>query len=330
MTAGDAGEEANAILAALLSRRLRVDPERITIVSGGRSRVKQVRIETLGQAMVDARLRGLGADARRRSRWRRIRAAGVVTVGLAVAGIVSVSGSGGTVGHRATSRGRHASAVATHRRSGSADPASAGSSTARRSRRAPPTAARHRTTSGSRVRPDPGRLPQTARLPSARTHEFAVRMRGLWAAIAGAPIRSARAAFFPEAAYVQLKSVGDPAADFEYRLYADYRLDIAAAHALLGAGAGSSQLVRATAVAGYAHWVTPGVCDNTVGYYELPNARLVYRESGELRSIGIASLISWRGVWYVVHLGAILRGSAGGVVDAPSVGPGVSADAGTC
>jgi len=332
VTAGDAGDEANAILAALLSRRLRVDPERIMIVSGGRSRVKQVRIETLGQAMVDARLRGLGADARHRSRRRRIRAAGVVIVGLAVAGIMIVSGSGGSVGHRATPQGRRASAVATHRRSGSVAPASVGSAAVRRrrARRAPPTAARHRTTPGSRARPDPGRLPQTARLPSARTHEFSVRMRGLWAAIAGATIRTARAAFFPEAAYVQLKSVGDPAADFQYRLYADYRLDIAAAHALLGAGAGSSQLIRATAVAGYAHWVTPGVCDNTVGYYELPNARLVYRESGQLRSIGIASLISWRGVWYVVHLGAILRGSAGGVVDAPSAGPGVSVDAGTC
>ena len=155
-------------------------------------------------------------------------------------------------------------------------------------------------------------------------------MRGLWAAIAGAPIASARAAFFPEAAYVQLKSVGDPAGDFEYRLFYDYRLDIAAAHALLGPARGASRLIRTTVVAGYAHWMPPGVCDNRVGYYEQPNARLVYRENGQLRSIGIASLISWRGVWYVVHLGAILRGSAGGVVDAPSAGPGVSVYAGTC
>ncbi|MDQ2895675.1 MAG: hypothetical protein M3Y09_08510, partial [Actinomycetota bacterium] len=127
-----------------------------------------------------------------------------------------------------------------------------------------------------------------------------------------------------------LKSVGDPAGDFESRLFYDYRLDIAAAHALLGVGGTASRLIRTAAVAGYAHWVPPGVCDNRVGYYELPNTRLVYRENGQLHSIGIASLISWRGVWYVVHLGAILRGSAGGVVDAPSAGPGVSADAGTC
>jgi len=331
VTAGDAGEEANEILVALLSRRLRVDPEQVTIVSGSGSRVKQVRIETLGQAMADARLRGLGADARGRGRRRRMGAAGLVTAGLAAAGIVLVSGSGDSVGQQATQRGPGASPVATHRRSEGVGPASVSSSSARRSaRRAAPTAGRHRTTAPSRLGPDPGRLPQTAQLPSAQTQEFAARMRGLWAAIAGAPVATARAAFFPEAAYVQLKSVGDPAADFRYRLYADYSLDIAAAHGLLGAGAGSSRLVRVTVVAGYAHWVTPGVCDNTVGYYELPNARLVYRESRQLRSIGIASLISWRGVWYVVHLGAILRRSAAGLVDAPSAGPGVSADTGTC
>ena len=39
-------------------------------------------------------------------------------------------------------------------------------------------------------------------------------------------------------------------------------------------------------------------------------------------SFGIASLISWRGVWYVVHLGAISRTSVTGVVDDPTIGPG--------
>ena len=69
-------------------------------------------------------------------------------------------------------------------------------------------------------------------------------MRGLWRAIAGGPDRDARPAFFPQAAYVQLKSVGDPAGDWRDRLYADYRLDIAAAHRLLGAHARSARLLR--------------------------------------------------------------------------------------
>jgi hypothetical protein len=80
----------------------------------------------------------------------------------------------------------------------------------------------------------------------------------------------------------------------------------------------------------YAHWVQPGACYNTEGYYEVPNARVVYRGPAGIRSFGIASMISWRGVWYVVHLGAVLRSTAGGVVDEPSDGPGVSAYSSTC
>jgi hypothetical protein len=80
----------------------------------------------------------------------------------------------------------------------------------------------------------------------------------------------------------------------------------------------------------YAHWVGPGACYNRVGYYEVPNSRLVYREDGEVRSFGIASMISWRGVWYVVHLGAVVRDTAAGVVDDPSAGAGVSLPSSTC
>lgn len=155
-------------------------------------------------------------------------------------------------------------------------------------------------------------------------------MRGLWRAIAGGPVSAARPAYFPEAAYVQLKSIGDPAGDWLNRLYADYRLDIAAAHRLLGAQAASTRLLRTDTVAAYAHWVPPAVCENRVGYWELPNARLVYDSGGQVRSIGIASMISWRGAWYVVHLGLVAKNSVGGVVDAPGAGPGTSAPSNTC
>ncbi|MBV8942321.1 MAG: hypothetical protein JO240_11355 [Solirubrobacterales bacterium] len=77
----------------------------------------------------------------------------------------------------------------------------------------------------------------------------------------------------------------------------------------------------------FAHWVDPGACYNRIGYYEVPNARVVYSENGQVHSFGIASMISWRGVWYVVHFGAVL---ASGVVDAPAAGPSSSIDTGTC
>ena len=66
------------------------------------------------------------------------------------------------------------------------------------------------------------------------------------------------------------------------------------------------------------------------GYYEVPNVRIVYSENGVVHSFGIASMISWRGIWYVIHLGAILRPGAGGVVDDPASGPGESIPSSTC
>jgi hypothetical protein len=152
----------------------------------------------------------------------------------------------------------------------------------------------------------------------------------LWTGIAHGSTEAALPAFFPRGAYLQLKTIFSAGSDWRNRLVRDYDLDITAAHSLLGAHAGRAQLIGVRAQSGYGHWVPPGVCENDVGYYELPNARVVYREDGEVRSLGIASMISWRGAWYVVHLGAILRSSGEGVVHEPSSGPGVSAYSGTC
>jgi hypothetical protein len=155
-------------------------------------------------------------------------------------------------------------------------------------------------------------------------------MQDLWTAVLSDRTAAGHPAFFPETAYAQLKAIGDAAADWQYRLYADYRLDIEAAHALLSAPYGSTHLIGVSVPGQYAHWVDPGVCENRVGYWEVPSARIVYREHGVVRSFGIASMISWRGHWYVIHLGYEGRLSIGGKVDAPSVGVGVSAPSSAC
>jgi hypothetical protein len=155
-------------------------------------------------------------------------------------------------------------------------------------------------------------------------------MASLWAGIAGGSVTPALPAFFPKGAYVQLKAIGAAGSDWSNRLVHDYALDIAAAHALLGNHAGQATLVEVKVQSSYGHWVPPGVCYNEVGYYEMPNARVVYSEDGQFHSFGIASMISWRGVWYVVHLGAILRSTDTGMVDEPASGPGTSEYSGTC
>src|SRR5262249_2740002 len=110
----------------------------------------------------------------------------------------------------------------------------------------------------------------------------------------------------------------------------DFRLDIAAAHRLLGRGAARARLARVSVPSATAAWIDPGVCENAVGYWHVGGARLVYRQHGRLRSFGIASLISWRGRWYVVHRGGVLRAGPRGVVAARAAGPGVPGRAGGC
>jgi len=154
-------------------------------------------------------------------------------------------------------------------------------------------------------------------------------MDALWRGIRTNSLSAALSAFFPEEAYAQVKAINDPQADWRDRLVATFRLDIGAAHGLLSAGGSRAQLLRVDVPAAYAHWVPPGACLNRIGYYEVPNARIVYRDGRTVRSFGIASMISWRGVWYVVHLGAV-SGDAGGTVDAPSSGSGTSAPSLTC
>lgn len=176
----------------------------------------------------------------------------------------------------------------------------------------------------------PGDLPQTDAFPSAGDPQFDSEMAALWRGVVTGQVAPAMPAFFPEAAYVQLKTIGNPQGDWQSRLVGDYGLDLAAAHRLLGPDPGSATLVSVNVPSSYGHWVPPGVCDNSIGYYEVPNARVVYRVGGSVASFGIASMISWRGEWYVVHLGAVLRNSDTGVVDDPATGPGTSAYSSTC
>ncbi len=161
-------------------------------------------------------------------------------------------------------------------------------------------------------------LPQTTRPPTGKT--LTVRVRELWHAIRTNDIAQAGALFFPLAAYVQLKAVYNPTTDFRYRLWAFYRLDLAAYHAAT-VDAGSFIGIRVDKAD--IGWIPPGYCENRIGYWHLPGVRLLYHEGGTVRSVGIFSFISWRGVWYVVHLGPNPRPSNVGTVDAPALGAGV-------
>jgi hypothetical protein len=147
--------------------------------------------------------------------------------------------------------------------------------------------------------------------PSGSDPQFAERMRALWAAIVAGDT-AAHSSFFPLGAYLQVKAISNPAADYRNRLIDLYDLDIRALHLRVGAGA---TLLGVDVPDRSATWVTPGQEHNKGSYWRVYGTRVRYKTvAGKESSFGIFSLISWRGQWYVVHLGPINRTPGTGAI----------------
>jgi hypothetical protein len=172
-----------------------------------------------------------------------------------------------------------------------------------------------------------GSLPQTQAFPSTEDTSFRNAVHDFWLAVTTGKADLAKPAFFPETAYEQVKAIADPDYDWQYRLWYEFTLDLAAVRPLIGPHA---RLLAVDVPVQYAVWVPPGACYNNIGYWHVPGARVVYEQGGTTRSFGIASFISWRGVWYLIHLGALTRAAAVGVVDDPEDGPGIPGPPGGC
>jgi hypothetical protein len=153
--------------------------------------------------------------------------------------------------------------------------------------------------------PDPGALPQTTDEPVASGAAFDAGVQGLWNAIVRDDPSLAMPFFFPKSAYVQVKAIADPASDYEQRLIANYEQDIHTLHAQLGAGASAAQFDGIDVPSAQAVLVQPGEESNKLPYWRVYGTTLRYTTGGTARTLPVTSLISWRGEWYVVHLGEI-------------------------
>ncbi len=150
--------------------------------------------------------------------------------------------------------------------------------------------------------PDPGTLPQTRDKPEPSGAAFDARVNALWDAVVHDDPDRAMPFFFPLSAYEQVKAIANAASDWRRRLVAAYRRDIHALHKRLGEHGAEAKLLRADVPQDRARWVEPNEESNKLGYYRVYGTRLVYEVDGKERSLEVTSLISWRGVWYVVHL----------------------------
>ena len=178
---------------------------------------------------------------------------------------------------------------------------------------------------------DPGTLPQTSLEPSTGA-ALTAQMTTLFHAIQTSSTPKATSVFFPESAYLQMKTgvLPDPASDYQSRLVSFFTLDLAAYHQQLGATPTSTWLTQVLVNPADAAWIAPGSCENKVGYWHLPGVRLVYLSGATTYSFRVASLISWRDTWYVVHLGPNPRPANVGTVDDPQTGPGTPGPPGGC
>jgi hypothetical protein len=152
---------------------------------------------------------------------------------------------------------------------------------------------------------DPGTLPQTDQLPSATDPAFLAKMSDLVQAIVTGNTALAMPAFFPLSAYIQVKAISDPTDDWNQRLVADYDQDIGTLHGELSVHGETAQVTGVTIPAGQSQWILPGVEYNKGSYWRVYNAVVTYTVDNTTEQFTIASLISWRGEWYVVHLNSI-------------------------
>jgi len=173
--------------------------------------------------------------------------------------------------------------------------ASAGSTPAASSAPPPPSASAT----------DPSLLPQTHDHPLPSGAALDARVAALWAGVMADDPEKAMPFFFPLGAYQQVKDVSDPASDWKRRLVAAYGRDVHSLHARLGADVARATFAGLEVPDAHARWLDPGEEYNKLGYFRVFGSRLRYTVDGEARSFEVKSLISWRGEWYVVHLGAI-------------------------
>jgi len=152
---------------------------------------------------------------------------------------------------------------------------------------------------------DPGALPQTDERPTAAGVTFVANAQDLWEAIRQDKPELGYPFFFPQSAYLQVKAIGDPAADYQNRLIANFDEDVHILHAQLGANAANAKFVGITVPDDQAVLVQPGEESNHGSYWRVYGTTMQYEVDGQTGSFPVTSLISWRGQWYVVHLGAI-------------------------
>lgn len=146
-------------------------------------------------------------------------------------------------------------------------------------------------------------LGQTDQRPTLSSASFKQRVAALAQAIISGDPEPALLAFFPLAAYQQVKAIAKPERDYRFRLVANFKRDLLAYHRELGASASETRFQEIVVPEQTAKWMAPGSEGNNLGYFRVLRSRLRFTlPTGRTRDFELTSMISWRGEWYIVHL----------------------------
>ena len=146
-------------------------------------------------------------------------------------------------------------------------------------------------------------LPQTSAKPNGSDASLSSDVSLLWNAIVTGDPQIADPFFFPLSAYIQVKAISDPVHDYDTRLIYAYDTDLLSYHEELVKMGGAPELGGLDIPENHAQWVLPGAEYNRGSYWRVYGSRLYFSVDGVTHYFPIDSLISWRGQWYVVHVG---------------------------
>ena len=152
---------------------------------------------------------------------------------------------------------------------------------------------------------DPGTLPQTMDMPTTTEPAVPSRPRRVLAGDRHDNPAPAMPFFFPLSAYVQVKAISNPASDWQQP--PRRRLSDRHPHAapLCSAPVRRRPSSPASTCRPPPSGCSPGAEYNKGSYWRVYSSQVHYTVDGQAGSFTIASMISWRGEWYIVHLASI-------------------------
>lgn len=148
--------------------------------------------------------------------------------------------------------------------------------------------------------PDPSWNLKNDQRPQTPSDDLTTKASHLFAAVQKDDPSLAADYFFPRAAFLPVKDIGNPGKYWD-QLFRTYNRDIHDLHVKQGAKIANAQFVDIQP-GSPAKWVKPGEEANKIGYFRSFNAKVRYRDGETYGHFDVRVSITWQGKWYITHL----------------------------